>query len=121
MNIRGAGMRRAQSILEYSVMLAVILFALGVMQVYIKRAYSGRIKQESDSIGGQYAPKHTVAKSTANLTVTSVSYTGGNITTDLSGNALPEPVNLTDGMTMSVSHTESKSSKKEAVDSFNQE
>lgn len=63
-NIKGAMKMRlrrqlAQSLLEYSVLLALIMSALLVMQVYIKRAYQGRLKQEADSVGQQYAPGHT--------------------------------------------------------------
>jgi hypothetical protein len=47
-------MRKAQSMLEYSVLLIIIVAAFITMQVYIKRGFQGRWKQASDDIGDQY-------------------------------------------------------------------
>lgn len=53
--------KKGQSILEYSILLAVILSAILIMQFYIKRSYQGRLKAEADSVGQQYAPRHTTS------------------------------------------------------------
>ena len=38
------------------------------MQVYIKRAYQGRLRQTADGLGEQYAPKYTTGRFTFNYT-----------------------------------------------------
>ena len=42
----------AQSILEYAILIAVVIAAVVVMQVYMKRGISGRLKESSDKISG---------------------------------------------------------------------
>ena len=65
--------KRGQSILEYSILLAVILSAILIMQFYVKRSYQGRLKTEADSVGQQYSPGHTT--STVTTTTNSISET----------------------------------------------
>ncbi len=48
--------KRAQSTLEYAVVIAIIVGGLLAMQMYIKRGVQGRLKQASDDIGEQYSP-----------------------------------------------------------------
>lgn len=48
--------KRAQSTLEYAVVIAIIVGGLLAMQMYIKRGIQGRLKQASDDIGEQYSP-----------------------------------------------------------------
>lgn len=48
------GLKKAQSIVEYAMVLACIVAALLAMQHYIKRAAEGRLREVADSIGGQY-------------------------------------------------------------------
>lgn len=50
---------KAQSILEYSVVIIVIIAALLSMQVYIKRGMQGRWKEAVDQVGEQYDPSTT--------------------------------------------------------------
>jgi hypothetical protein len=57
---------KAQSILEYATVIACAVAALLAMQVYIKRAYQGKLKQTADSFGSQYAPR----KTTGNIVTT---------------------------------------------------
>ena len=52
---------RAQSTLEMAVLTAVIAAALLGMQVYMKRGISGRWRDALDSLGSQYAPRHTTS------------------------------------------------------------
>lgn len=50
-------MRKAQSILEYSILLIVIIAALMTMQTYMKRGFQGRWKASVDEMGEQYDTK----------------------------------------------------------------
>lgn len=56
---------RAQSTLEYVVMIAVIAAALFAMQIYIKRGMQGRMRESADNIGQGflYSPGATVSSS----------------------------------------------------------
>ena len=49
----------AQSMLEYAVLIVCVVAALVGMQIYLKRGFSGRLRQASDEIGQQYEPKKT--------------------------------------------------------------
>jgi uncharacterized protein (UPF0333 family) len=51
--------KRAQSTLEYAILIGVIAAALIGMQAYVKRGYSGKLKDGADSMGDQFAPQHT--------------------------------------------------------------
>lgn len=61
---------KAQSVLEYVILLAVIVGALVVMQIYIKRGVQGRLREASDDIGEQFDPKHQDYTSTSLSTST---------------------------------------------------
>jgi hypothetical protein len=50
-------MRKAQSMLEYTVLMIIIVAAFLTMQVYIKRGFQGRWKQAADDLGDQYDTK----------------------------------------------------------------
>jgi len=63
--------RRAQSTLEYALIVAVVVGALIAMQVYVKRGLQGRLKSAADDMGEQYSPGHT----TGTITVTTTSST----------------------------------------------
>lgn len=51
--------KRAQSTLEYAVLVSVLVAALIAMQVYIKRGYQGKLREGADSMGEQFSPAHT--------------------------------------------------------------
>ncbi len=51
--------KRAQSTLEYAVLIIVIIGALLSIQVYIKRGVQGRLKSATDDIGDQFSPGNT--------------------------------------------------------------
>lgn len=55
---------RGQNTVEYAIVIAVAVAALLTMQVYMKRAFSGRLRAAVDSVGEQYAPKHVTAQFT---------------------------------------------------------
>jgi hypothetical protein len=44
--------KQAQSILEYAILIAIVIAAVVVMQVYMKRGISGRLKDSTDRISG---------------------------------------------------------------------
>ena len=70
--------KRAQSTLEYAVVIAVVVAGLVAMQVYLKRGVQGRLRQASDDIGEQFSPGNTTGSTTTNSTVTSnETVTGG--------------------------------------------
>lgn len=65
MKIKGT---KAISTIEYSLILAVVIFAIVGMQVYFKRAICGRWRQAADTFGfgrqydPNYDPKYTGPK-----------------------------------------------------------
>lgn len=60
--------KKAQSTLEYAILIVIIVGALLTIQVYIKRGIQGRLKSASDDIGDQFSPGNTRLNAT---TVTS--------------------------------------------------
>ena len=54
--------------MEYAVVIVCAVAALITMQVYIKRAFQGKLKQTADSMGAQYAPRRTTGDYTTNFT-----------------------------------------------------
>lgn len=59
--------KRAQTSLEYAVIIACIVAALLAMQVYVKRGIAGRLRSAADEIGQQYDPTNTVSDMTLEL------------------------------------------------------
>ena len=53
--------KRTQSVLEYTILIAVVIAAIVVMQVYVKRGMSGRLKDSSDRLAGgeSFSPNST--------------------------------------------------------------
>lgn len=52
---------KAQSTLEYAVLVGVVVAGLLAMQVYLKRGYQGNLKEQADSMGSQFSPGQTTA------------------------------------------------------------
>lgn len=100
--------KRGQSLLEYSILFAVILSAILIMQSYIKRGYQGRLKAEADSVGQQYSPGHTTSVIRTTNNSTAVTITADGIRTETIGPTIP-------GLPTS------RSEKFETVDSFARE
>lgn len=70
--------KKAQSTLEYGVIIAVIVAALIAMQVYFKRGVQGKIRQSADDIGEQFSPGYTTGRTTTTTSVSSSeTVTGG--------------------------------------------
>ena len=57
---------RGQSTLEYVILTGFVVAALIAMGIYMKRGFSGRLRESTDQIGGQYSAAHT----TSNYTTT---------------------------------------------------
>lgn len=52
---------KAQSFLEYTVIISCLVAAILGLQIFAKRAMQGRFREAVDTIGGQYAPKQAEA------------------------------------------------------------
>ena len=63
--------QRAQSSLEYAVMITAVVAALIGMTIYLKRGIQGRLRGSVEEIGAQYDP----GKTTGQMTVTSTGKT----------------------------------------------
>ena len=62
MLILGENNKNGQSVLEYAVIIAVIVLALGVMQAYVRRGLQGKFKVVADDLGQQYNPQNTTSE-----------------------------------------------------------
>lgn len=51
--------KKAQSTLEYAILIIIVIGALLAIQLYIKRGVQGRLKQATDDIGAQFSPGNT--------------------------------------------------------------
>lgn len=51
--------KRAQTTLEYAILIGVIVAGLIATQVYLKRGFQGKLKESADSMGQQFSPGHT--------------------------------------------------------------
>jgi len=100
--------RKGQSILEYVILLGLVVAALLIMHIYIKRAYQGRIKQGADEVSQQYSPGHTTAVIETQTDSNSTTCTGGTCW----GKVIP------DNMTVTQSNTTNTYKKREGIDSF---
>lgn len=104
--------KKAQSLIEYAVLLCLVISAILVMSAYIKRAYSGRIRADADSISSRlYSPKHTASKIETTSTTISESCTGTNC----------QGVSVPYGVTAEWTNSDTIFDQKEAVDSFSEE
>ncbi len=63
--------KKAQTTLEYSILIALVVAALIAMQVYVKRGIQGRLRSATDEIGEQFSPGYTTYSYTTTTTTTS--------------------------------------------------
>ena len=66
--------KKAQSTLEYALLITVVIAVLLTMQAYIKRGMQGKMKDVTDQIGDQYSPGLTQGTYTTNMTSNSAEY-----------------------------------------------
>lgn len=75
---------KGQSTVEYAVLAAVVAGALLVMQIYMKRGISGKLKDSADQVGEQFTPYSATYSINKDYTVTarveSTTNTGGSTT-----------------------------------------
>ena len=57
---------RAQTTLEYAILIGVIVGGLIAMQVYLKRGFQGKLRESADSMGDQFSPGYTTYNYTTN-------------------------------------------------------
>jgi hypothetical protein len=73
---KGQASRHGQTVLETAVLIVILVAALVAMQVYMKRGIQGRLRENMDSIGGQYDPERTtsdmITNQASSVTTTSV-------------------------------------------------
>ncbi len=72
--------KKAQSTLEYTVVIAIIVAALIAMQAYIKRGVQGKLKQSTDDIGDQFSPTTSTSNYTTATGNTQVESVHGGVT-----------------------------------------
>lgn len=78
---------KAQSILEYATLIAVVAGALLAMQIYLKRSTQGRLRGASDEIGAQFDAESATIISNRTHTGNTVEVTAiGETTSTLVGN-----------------------------------
>jgi len=51
--------RKAQTTLEYAVLIGVIVAGLIAMQIYLKRGWQGKLRESADNMGSQFTPGQT--------------------------------------------------------------
>lgn len=68
--------KKAQSTLEYAVIIAVAAAALITMSVYVKRSVQGKLRVNADELSGgnAYSPRATTSISTTNRSVAESSH-----------------------------------------------
>jgi len=70
--------RKAQSTLEYALLITVVVGVLLTMQSYIKRGMQGNLRDTTNQIGDQYSPGITTGTYTLNSgSTTNETYTPG--------------------------------------------
>jgi len=62
-------MTKAQSTLEYALLIAVVVGSLLYMQNYLKRSMQGRLQRIGDQMGEQYSPYQTFRNVVAETTI----------------------------------------------------
>lgn len=67
--------RRGISTVEFAALAVCLVIALIAMQGYVSRAMQGRLRQQADSIGEQYAPEDTASDTTLTFTSSSTTIT----------------------------------------------
>ncbi len=69
--------RRAQSTLEYAVLIVIVIGALLTIQTYVKRGIQGRLRQATDDIGDQFDTEINMTRKTVFHTKTKETYKVG--------------------------------------------
>jgi len=78
---------KAQVFIEYVVLIGVVVAALIVMEIYMKRSKMGQIREASDGIGQHFDPNSAVITSNRTRKAGYVEESSGGVTTTYSGYA----------------------------------
>ena len=73
-------LNKAQTTLEYAILIGVIVAGLIAMQVYIKRGYQGKLRESADSMGQQFSPGNTTTNYAITNTTNSTETLAGGVT-----------------------------------------
>jgi hypothetical protein len=76
---------KAQSTLEYAIVIAVVVAALLAMQIYMKRGVQGKLHESADQIGEQFDAGNTSVYSAKGHTGTTVQEVTAGATTTYTG------------------------------------
>ncbi len=68
--------KKAQSTLEYAILIFVVVAALLSMQAYLRRGIKGKMRESSDQIGEQYSPGITTSNYSTYRNTTTKEYFG---------------------------------------------
>lgn len=72
---------RAQTTLEYAILIGIVVGGLIAMQIYVKRGLQGKLKENADSMGAQFSPGYTTSSYTTSNTADSSETLAGEVTT----------------------------------------
>ena len=79
---------KGQSTLEFTIMMAMVIGAFLLMQIYMKRGMQGKLRESADQIGEQFEAKDTVIKDAkVNRTAKTVQIVKDGVTTVNTGAA----------------------------------
>ncbi len=88
--MRCRGNYRAQSTLEYALIIAVVVAGLVAMQIYMKRGVQGKLRESADQIGEQFEANNTTVNRTTNRYGTTVQTVSGGETISSTDAGAPE-------------------------------
>jgi hypothetical protein len=86
-------MKKAQSTLEFAVVITCVVAALLAMQIYMKRSMEGGLKASADNLGEQFSPTNTASNTTVSFyspTWTDVSETEFHMHTQVPGDVIED-------------------------------
>lgn len=79
--------RKAQSTLEYAVLISIVVAAFLAMQIYMKRGVQGKLRSAADQIGDQFDAHKTSSTYTTQKTGTTVEEVTQGVTASYTGTA----------------------------------
>lgn len=79
--------RKAQSTLEYAVLIAIVVAAFLAMQIYMKRGVQGKLRSAADQIGDQFDAHKTGSTYTTKKTGTTVEEVTQGVASSYTGTA----------------------------------
>jgi hypothetical protein len=68
--LKGRNRSKAQSTLEYAILVSVVIAALLAMRTYVKRGFQGHLRKQTDDLGQQYTTQTKTNQSSATYELT---------------------------------------------------